>query len=1024
MRPLRLTMQAFGPYPDKVVLDFREAVTAGLFGIYGQTGSGKSTIFSAMTFALFGEAAKDDQDPASLRSDHADAALPTEVEFVFELGAQRFVVLRRPEQMRPKQRGEGETRTAHEAFLFDASGLALDAITEENRGKIIAEKKVGLVDAAVSDLLGYGASQFRQIVLLPQGRFEKFLAAKTKERLEILRDLFDVSLYRNLAARLKADAAEAERHVVAEREVCARRLASEGFESADALVAGIAAAEANCAVLREAEDGVRLEWTAAQALLDKANILERQFRDAEETQRLLDGLLAEKAGIDSLEELVVRTERAWGLRDTENAVIDDARDRREAEAKRERAIDALALAVTREKETADALVAEMNRAGEIDALRQELDALGRFSLALQRADTVANSLADATAAERVANGSVLSLQQRLETLRQSRDALTERLKTAREYETKRRDVTAHLVTLRAALSSAEDFERAGRDVAAASGAVAQKSGEHQAALNAESEALRAFEAAEASLAEVQALHLATRLVPGEACPVCGSTEHPTPASGSVEHLDLDKAFRDTKRALTEAAETVRNAGQALAVAEGLLAERRARLGALTKPEEAAVAVKAKIAAAEADLLALGPETDIVALEGEIDRLNGDADACEKEVARLRQEWNGCSEQVVGLRATLEQMLSDVPEGLRSKAALLDRQVRVEQELNRRVEARTRAEGAATTAREMALRAGGEVEAAADALQRATDRHARSLALFQSRLTELDLDESQYRELKAFFATVETDRNRVQDYRRKVATAQDAARKAADLVAGQERPDIPALERQKSEAGARLNDAMDQRSGAEQTLKQLTRLRDSLADALRKLDEVETASGPLRNLAALFNGDNPQKLDLETFAIGAMFDQVLAAANLRLGPMTAHRYRLERDLEGGGRGRRGLGIQAFDSHTGKARPTATLSGGETFIAALALALGLADVVESASGKVRLDTIFIDEGFGSLDTENGSGTLDVVLQVLGSLVSQNRAVGLISHVPLVQEAIPNGFYVRKQLTGSTVETRGAL
>ncbi|WP_028880914.1 SbcC/MukB-like Walker B domain-containing protein [Terasakiella pusilla] len=141
-------------------------------------------------------------------------------------------------------------------------------------------------------------------------------------------------------------------------------------------------------------------------------------------------------------------------------------------------------------------------------------------------------------------------------------------------------------------------------------------------------------------------------------------------------------------------------------------------------------------------------------------------------------------------------------------------------------------------------------------------------------------------------------------------------------------------------------------------------------------------------------------------------------------MTTNRYHLERDLEGAGRGRRGLGIQVFDTYTGKTRPTSTLSGGETFIAALALALGLADIVESNSGKVRLDTIFIDEGFGSLDTENGAGTLDQVLNVLNTLVSQNRAVGLISHVPLVQEAVPNGFYVRKSLTESTVEMRGHI
>jgi exonuclease SbcC len=230
-----------------------------------------------------------------------------------------------------------------------------------------------------------------------------------------------------------------------------------------------------------------------------------------------------------------------------------------------------------------------------------------------------------------------------------------------------------------------------------------------------------------------------------------------------------------------------------------------------------------------------------------------------------------------------------------------------------------------------------------------------------------------------------------------------------------------MDAQRQEARNRLTQATNDRSAAGHRRDQLVKLGKELADTLRRLDEAEAASGSLRKLAALVNGENPQKLDLETFAIGAMFDQVLQAANQRLGPMTINRYRLERDQEGSGRGRRGLGIQVFDVFTGKARSTTTLSGGETFIAALALALGLADIVESASGKVRLDAIFIDEGFGSLDSENGSGTLDQVLQVLGTLVSQNRAVGLISHVPLVQEAIPNGFYVRKHPVGSSVEAR---
>ncbi len=170
------------------------------------------------------------------------------------------------------------------------------------------------------------------------------------------------------------------------------------------------------------------------------------------------------------------------------------------------------------------------------------------------------------------------------------------------------------------------------------------------------------------------------------------------------------------------------------------------------------------------------------------------------------------------------------------------------------------------------------------------------------------------------------------------------------------------------------------------------------------------------------GANTYRMNLETFVLAAELEEIVAAANDRLAEMSSGRYTLHHSDARAARGRAsGLGIDVLDAHTGRLRSPQSLSGGETFIAALALALGLADVVESASGKVRLDTVFIDEGFGSLDAENGAGTLDLVLRVLSNLTSVNRAVGLISHVPLVQEAIPHGFYVMKSGAGSTIETR---
>lgn len=204
--------------------------------------------------------------------------------------------------------------------------------------------------------------------------------------------------------------------------------------------------------------------------------------------------------------------------------------------------------------------------------------------------------------------------------------------------------------------------------------------------------------------------------------------------------------------------------------------------------------------------------------------------------------------------------------------------------------------------------------------------------------------------------------------------------------------------------------------------QLRQLLESLREQLDRLALLNEKSGPLRALADAFEGRNTMNITLETYAVGAMFDQVLEAANLRFGPMSQGRYRLERDVQTvGGRRKRGLDIRVHDIQTGRAREVSTLSGGETFIAALSLALGLADIVEMSHGAIRLDTIFIDEGFGSLDSDGDGGTLDQVLQVLLDIVGANRAVGLISHVPLVQQAVPNGFTVIKTPSGSRIEER---
>lgn len=1021
MRPVRLTLQAFGPYANREVIDFRSAVDAGLFGIYGQTGSGKSTIFSGMTFALFGEASKSEQDRASLRSDHAAADLATEVEFVFDVGERRFVVVRQPEQMRPKQRGEGETRIAHEAYLYEATGLSLDEITGEKRGKIIAEKKVGVVKSAVVDILGYGAEQFRQIVLLPQGRFEKFLSAKTNERVTILRDLFDVSLYQALMADLKEKAAEAERQVREERAVCAGRLNAEGFESTDALLEGIDAARTVVRSRSTFEAEAKQQADDAETVFRSAEAVETKFVASEQAQAKLTVLMGRKAEFAAISTRVKQAERARLIMDVEAQLNTARQDVQEADKKLAEAKEAANKAQQNVQVATEALNKEQARAPQVEAARKRKDDLERFAGVLEAASASAEAVEAALEEQRKAQAAFEKSKERLDQLRKTHIERASALKTARNTEFRRAELTRVCTHLLAQKKAAEDYKKAEDAVASAKAAFEKESAVSVEALEHEAEARSTYSAAEQALAAAQALHLATKLENDAPCPVCGSTDHPNPATGDIENAGRDKAFREARDWFEKAERAARQVSETLAKQKATLATREEYLSSLEQPTETLAAILETVRQTESDIKALGPAVNLEEAEVAIEALDGRITELESETERLRTEAEKCRNVATEAKATRDGKLETVPESLRVRSAIMSAMDETSRVLTALIEAKDKAEAELKAARETVLSADATCKGAEESAAACKVRLEKSETTFWTRLSEQGLTEELYKALKPAIATIDSDSESVKTYETQLNEAQGAANAAASAIGGLTRPDLPVLKEAHEAAMDALIKATGERITASNRVDQLEKLRKSLEDTMRKLDEAEAESGPLRKIAALANGDNPLNLKLETYAIGAMFDRVLEAANLRLGPMTSSRYQLERDTEGG-RGSRGLGIQVFDVHTGKSRGTDTLSGGETFIAALALALGLADVVESASGKVRLDTIFIDEGFASLDTENGSGTLDQVLNVLNSLVKQSRAVGLISHVPLVQDAIPNGFYVRKGLTGSSVEEKG--
>ena len=1014
MRPVRLTLQAFGPYPARSEIDFRAALNAGLFGIYGQTGSGKSTLFSAMTFALFGRPAKEEQEASSLRADHADAGLITEVEFIFEINEKRYVILRRPEQMRAKSRGEGETKSPHEAWIFDATGIAVEAITPQNRGRMIAEKKVGLVDGAITDLLGYGAEQFRQIVLLPQGRFETFLSAKTRERLDILRDLFDVSRYRSLAAWLKSQAETAAKQGREERDLVMRRLEEEGFAGLEELEAGLAEALRAKEAAAAAEEIVLAEQALCGGAFAEGQRLDELIAARARMAAELAGLEARSSEISALEQDVSRAERAAALADLARFAAARAQDSEaaqaafaQAEAERVRAAEALHQAET-------ALQKQVSEVGENGALERAAQDLTRYAeaaaLAEARATEAARArvLAEAKAADVRAKGALnAELTERATIARAA-------LKAAEAAALKRAELGAKTAEISAVFEQAKGYEAAqeARQRAADQAALAET-----ALLDARSKHMKSRDTLAEIKAEArhaEALELAQYLQAGAPCPVCGSAEHPSPAHGrAMSDLPARAEAAEQVAAATEA--DLRDKERDFSAANALMIERERLLGASAPPAQTAADYAARLhelRAQEAEIAAPDPQAQarLDALEAQIA-----AQTAALAEATAAQAAAQTAAQIAEERQ--KDALALIPEALRDAKILAQNQADNARALKERAEADKRL----TSAKTEALQAQITAENAQKARAQSAAQAAEAATEFAARLQAAGLAPADFEALQPLIAQLDELRTAIKAHHETLTRARLEAQRLEAEIAGRAAPDLAALHAAFTAAEAATRAASQARAASEHRHKVLIKLVEDLTARLKTLEAHEAQTAPLRRLSALANGENPLKLDLETYAIGAMFDQVLAAANLRLEPMTVGRYRLERGVEGAGRGRRGLELQVFDLHTGKARATSTLSGGEGFIAALALALGLADVVENASGKVRLDTVFIDEGFGSLDTENGSGTLNQVLDVLSGLVSAQRAVGIISHVPLVQEAIPNGFYIRKTQSGSVVETR---
>ena len=1018
MRPIKMSLTAFGPFPDTQTVDFRPALGARLFGIYGPTGAGKTSILDGICFSLFGESSGQERQGDDLRSHHATPDIETEVSLIFEVGAKRYHVVRRPRQTVRGKRGDALVERQHWAALYDATDIEVDDIDADNPGVVMEERKVEVVADRMRSILNYSAAQFRQVVLLPQGQFRQLLTASSDQRSAVLRGLFDVSLYERFVERLKAEASELRDEVETGRSAINGHLQAHAVADTDALTALIETLMTDVGVQTAGRNAARGVRDTARGTLQAAQQIQDRFTEHDAALDSLNAVLSRGPDVDVLKGRKTAAERAVACVAADDRANEAGNDLTSGLTARTLAADQASDAARLLSEAVGVLQASAIRQTERDAAIAAVTQLDGVQKRVAGAKPLREAARNSSQAAVEAKAALDKAFEGHDAAEQANAAATAELISVQQTVLRISQVEGALQVLRQARDQAAQF-------ASATGAVEKFAAARLAALaNHEglSDALAACRAAESAaeeaLASAQAAHLAAKLEDGAPCPVCGATEHPRLAGGAEEGLGLDAAWRQARSAREAADVDERQAAQVAARADGEWTQAVATLAALKAPERDVAAITADVVAAEEELEALQTGPDMATVQAAVDAAKLQLASTTSELAAARDQHVAADKAATSAAAALAASLADVPEDLRDAAAVA---LRVQAAVDHRdelndahqmaVENERRASEAAQAARSGLDHAEGRVKeltAVRDA-QRAS---------FVAAKTTAGLGDAAYTAAKADIPNIEALTSTIADHVAGLAAAQDRKDRAVVAIAGLDRADLQASLAALADADAILTKAEELLTTTTMRLSQLQATQVLVARLAAELAEATERYRVLGELAQLTDGRNAHRLRLRDFAIAATFDLVLEAANQRFARMSRGRFSLLRKYEGGdGRARAGLDIEVYDAHTDQKRDAHTLSGGEGFLASLSLALALSDVVQAEAGGVKLDAIFIDEGFGHLDDE----TLDVALDTLRDLVGQDRAVGVISHVEAVKEQIPMGFDVVRQPQGSVISQR---
>ena len=1023
MRPLKLRLQAFGSYVEEQILDFEKALGDAPFVlIHGSTGAGKSTILDAIVFALYGESSGNIRKSTTLRSSTASPERVTEVEYVFALGRRRYRILRSPAYER-MSRGKMTMRTAKgQLYRLPDEG--------EDGEELLLASNVTEVSDRIGQLIGFDAEQFRQVVLLPQGQFQRFLLAEVKDRSAIMQRIFRTERYQRLEEALLQESIDLENAAKEEREHIDQMLRSENLNTSDELRARIA--ELKEAIDRHAEELKVLEERQkdARGAREAGAATEQKLQDLAAAQKRFVEKEAQGESVRDFRVRLERAERAHPVLYKEHMAIDAAvlekrrtDEQRTAETQVKTAQKELHAAQQR-REAAEKKEPERTKKAErIQVLTDYVERAAQLHTCRKLAEELR---ASCVRGEESLKHSARSIEMLSIERKENEDCIAalEKILATREA------VQHEQERLKRCQSSAARMEELNVQAA-------ELSQKEAAAQKAWQSSVELLTAAKSKLRQMQTLYdlgsaarLAETLADGAPCPVCGALSHPMPAM-HTEDIPSEQVVEECAKAVDSAEQTVQEAAHRL---EKIKAEHTSALQSCAHEQkllseylasDTLESLSQRVQKRDEELRTAQTDhakrtTQLAAQKEQMEKLLVDQQAQESEVQKNRDLLHKHEGEQAALEAHLPQEYRD--------HAQIDAEIRrlkeeVAQEKRAYTEALERAnESAAAYARAESTQAAA-VRAAEEASQRARTAQTEYAAAWNA--AGFASEEEYHAAVEGKWADskhLEKVRERLNLYDSERKAAEEVFQQAKSAADGCIAPDMEAIKAAEAAADQAVREHAREQGSRTERQKTLTRMMGDI-DALEKAGAARAARyRVIGKLASVAAAKAPYLVHFQTYVLRSILSDVMEAANARLIMMSRGRYRLIHGEGGEKRKWWGLEIDVFDEYTGLPRVSRTLSGGETFLASLALALGLSDVVQHYAGGMHLDMIFIDEGFGSLDSE----TLDIAIRALLEVQQEGgRLVGIISHVEELRARIPVHLEVLRTANGSKARfTQGGL